>query len=59
MKSPKQQKSESQIDTEADDFAQEVRYAVAHSGREMHPEQHEKLRHSKKNEQPATPWQVD
>jgi hypothetical protein len=58
MKSPKTPKPEKQIDTEADNFAQEVNYAVAHGGRELHPEQHDK-RSGKKHEQPSTPWQID
>jgi hypothetical protein len=58
MKSPKTPASEKQIDTDATDFAQEVNYVVAHGGKELHPEQHEKRRPSKKDEQPDTPWQL-
>ena len=58
MKSPKTPSIEKQIDTEADDFSQEVNYAVAHGGKELHPEQHEKKRSQKKDEQPSVPWQV-
>ncbi len=60
MKTPKNTPhAEQQIDTDATDFAAEVSYAVAHHGKELHPEQHEKRPHSKKHEQPDTPWQVD
>jgi hypothetical protein len=60
MKAPKTPPMEKQIDTEADDFSQEVNYAVAHGGKELHPEQHEnKKRAHKKDEQPSVPWQFD
>jgi len=53
-------KTEKQIDTEAEDFAQEVNYAVTHNGREMHPEQREAKKRSKKSgQQTSEPWQVD
>jgi hypothetical protein len=58
MKSTQKPQMERQIDTEADDFAQEVKYAVTHKGRELHPEQHEHKK-GKKSEQPSTPWQID
>ena len=48
MKAPKATTTEKQIDAEADDFAQEVNYAVAHGGRELHPEQHESKKQSHK-----------
>ena len=59
MKSPKPHMSEKQIDTDATSFAEEVNYAVAHHGKELHPEQHEKRKRDRKHEQPDTPWQVD
>lgn len=59
MKTPSTPRPEKQVDTEADAFAQEVNYAVSHGGRELHPEQRESRKHSKKHEQPAPPWQVD
>ena len=59
MKTPKTSSTEKQIDTEADDFAQEVNYAVTHGGRELHPEQHGSAQRSKKSEQADTPWQID
>jgi hypothetical protein len=59
MKSPKQNFSEKQIDTDATAFAEEVNYAVSHGGRELHPEQSDKRKkHSKHHEQPDTPWQI-
>ena len=59
MKAPKQGKPEAQIDTDAQDFAQEVNYAVAHGGREMHPEQHEKKPRKKSKTASEEPWQLD
>ncbi|MGH8047823.1 MAG: hypothetical protein ACREKL_11295 [Chthoniobacterales bacterium] len=60
MKNPKTPQPEKQMDTEAEDFAQEVNYAVTHGGRELHPEQHEGKKRSKKEEHRASePWQID
>jgi hypothetical protein len=59
MKTRKASEAERQMDSDATDFAQEVNYAVAHHGRELHPEQQEKRKSSQKDEQPATPWQID
>ena len=51
MKTPKKPKVEKQMNTEADDFAQEVNYAVTHGGRELHPEQQQKQRTGKAEKQ--------
>jgi len=60
MKTPQTPKVEKQIDTDADDFAQEVNYAVTHGGRELHPEQRESKKHAKKEQHSGhEPWQID
>lgn len=46
------------INTEADDFAEEVRYAVTHKGKELHAAP--KPAPEKKRKTPVDrPWQVD
>jgi len=46
------------INTEADDFAEEVRYAVTHKGKELHAAP--KKAPEKKSVSPVDqPWQVD
>jgi hypothetical protein len=49
-----------EIETEAEDHAEETRYAVTHHGREMHPETKKskpgKARAGRSSDQP---WQVD
>ncbi len=47
------------IDTDAQDFAEEVRYAVTHHGRELHPEHAEKPVQPKDEKPQDAPWQVD
>lgn len=46
-----------EIESEAEDHAEETRYAVTHHGKELHPQPKEKKSSSKKH--PETPWQVD
>lgn len=48
------------IETEAENHAEETRYAVTHHGREMHKEKSDRpsMRKSKKGA-PDEPWQVD
>jgi hypothetical protein len=47
------------IDPEAEDHAEETRYAVTHHGRELHPEKSEKKRSNKSQKQAEAPWQID
>jgi hypothetical protein len=59
MNSPKEPR-ERQIDTEAEDHAEETRYAVEHGGREKHP--HQKMqsdRQPSSDHKPEPPWQLD
>lgn len=45
------------IDTDAQDHAEETRYAVEHHGKELHPEA--KALKPKDKKDVETPWQVD
>lgn len=46
-----------EIESEAEDHAEETRYAVAHHGKQLHPEPRKKEKSSDKK--PHEPWQVD
>lgn len=61
MNPPKKNPSERQIDTEAEDHAQETLYAVTHGGRELHPEQKENpaCRPDSSRKNAEMPWQID
>ncbi len=59
MNSPKKS-NERQIETEAEDYAEEIRYAVEHGGREKHPGQQQRPeRQQSAGQKPEPPWQVD
>ena len=45
------------IDPEAEDHAEETRYAVTHHGRELHPEKTK--RPERKQKEVEQPWQLD
>jgi hypothetical protein len=48
------------IETEAEDHAEETRYAIEHHGREKHPEQKQDPEQQQSSDhRPAPPWQVD
>lgn len=48
------------IETEAENHAEETRYAVTHHGRELHKEKAGKSSSRKsKKDSPDEPWQVD
>lgn len=47
------------IDPEAEDHAEETRYAVMHHGRELHPEKPERKRPAKSQKSTQEPWQID
>ena len=61
MKTPDSHQPERQIDTEAQDHAQETLYAVNHGGRERHPAQHQEKERPQPNrhQRAETPWQID
>jgi hypothetical protein len=47
------------IETEAEDHAEETRYAVSHHGRELHKEKPGVKKSGKVQDRPDEPWQVD
>ena len=47
------------IESEAEDHAQETRYAVYHRGRELHPERRQADTSRKDTDHPDDPWQID
>lgn len=47
------------IDPEAEDHAEETRYAVTHHGRELHPEKSASKRPERKQKEVEQPWQFD
>lgn len=51
--------SKHEIETEAEDHAEETRYAVTHQGRELHAGKPAGNKSDKASDQPAKPWQID
>jgi hypothetical protein len=47
------------IDPEAEDHAEETRYAVTHHGRELHPDKSNRKRPAKAQKENEAPWQLD
>jgi hypothetical protein len=47
------------IDPEAEDHAEETRYAVTHHGRELHPEKSNRKRSEGEQKEVEQPWQLD
>jgi hypothetical protein len=47
------------IDPEAQDHAEETRYAVTHHGKELHPEKSNLKKPVKKQKEAEQPWQLD
>jgi|GEM_PF-4112778 hypothetical protein len=47
------------IDPEAENHAEETRYAVMHAGRELHPEKSGDQRPEKPQKKADPPWQID
>lgn len=51
-----------ELETEAEDHAEETRYAVSHKGRELHPAGHKKSKPAKASsakQDQDRPWQID
>ncbi len=51
--------SKHEIETEAEDHAEETRFAVTHDGRELHPEKPAGQISGKGKDRPDEPWQKD
>lgn len=53
--------SKDEIETEAQDHAEETRYAVSHHGKELHPtpKKAKASKGSSAKNAPPEPWQVD
>jgi hypothetical protein len=51
--------SKHEIETEAEDHAEETRYAVTHHGRELHPEKASEAKAVKSGSRQDKPWQID
>jgi hypothetical protein len=47
------------IETEAEDHAEETRYAVSHHGQELHREKPDRKKSGKTQNRPDEPWQMD
>lgn len=48
-----------EIETEAEDHAEETRYAVKHHGRELHAQKPPGPKAGRDKDRPDEPWQVD
>lgn len=51
--------AKNEIETEAEDHAEETRYAVTHHGRELHPPKSMEGRTGRDTDHPEKPWQID
>lgn len=51
--------SKHEIETEAEDHAEETRYAVTHQGHELHTEKPVGNKSGKDSDRPSKPWQID